>query len=225
MSTQQSYQDTNTLAILPEDVPVTMPDLPLKLVVNTPDQFKALGDPLRRRILAIIQYQPATAKQIADRLKVPPGTVGHHLQVLEAAGLVQIVARRLVRGVVAKYYTRAARIFCYEMSREITGSQSVAVEMLTQVRDELADAIATDAESEITTSVPRARLSPEPMLITSPTTSFGSQCSTQSSARQVSSTCRKSRAADPSPCTRKGSSRRQLVMNRGITFSRCCRGP
>ncbi len=161
MSTQQSYQDTNTLAILPEDVPVTMPDLPLKLVVNTPDQFKALGDPLRRRILAIIQYQPATAKQIADRLKVPPGTVGHHLQVLEAAGLVQIVARRLVRGVVAKYYTRAARIFCYEMSREITGNQSVAVEMLTQVRDELADAIATDAESEITTSVPRARLSPE----------------------------------------------------------------
>src|SRR5579883_954746 len=73
VSTQQSYQDTNTLAILPEDVPVTVPDLPLKLVVNTPDQFKALGDPLRRRILAIIQYQPddrqdASAQGIARAL-------------------------------------------------------------------------------------------------------------------------------------------------------------
>jgi DNA-binding transcriptional ArsR family regulator len=161
VSTQQSYQDANALEILPEDVPVTMPDLPLKLVINTPEQFKAFGDPLRERILAIVQYQPATAKQIADRLKVPPGTVGHHLQVLEAAGLVQIVARRLVRGVVAKYYTRTARIFCFEMSREVTGNQSVALQMLTQVRDELADAIATNDEREIMTAAPRARISRE----------------------------------------------------------------
>jgi DNA-binding transcriptional ArsR family regulator len=161
VSVQQSTNDTSAIDILPEDVPVTMPDLPLRLVVNTPEQFKAFGDPTRNRILAIIQYQPATAKQIADRLKVPPGTVGHHLQVLEAAGLVQIVARRLVRGVVAKYYTRTARVFNFEMSREVTGDQSPALQMLTQVRDELADALTTDDEREITTGAPRARISRE----------------------------------------------------------------
>ena len=101
MPTQQDT-DIDTIAVLAEIVPVEMPNLPPKLLINTPQQFKALGDTLRWRILGIIQNQPATAKQIADRLKVPPGTIGHHLQVLEETGLAKVVARRLVRGIVAK---------------------------------------------------------------------------------------------------------------------------
>jgi DNA-binding transcriptional ArsR family regulator len=162
MSAAQRNADINTIEILSEDVPVTMPELPLSLMVTTPQQFKALGDSTRDRILAIIQYQPATAKQIADRLKVPPGTIGHHLQVLEEAGLVKIVARRLVRGVVAKYYTRAARIFCYDLAREVTGSNAAIVHMLTQVRDELLDALTTYKDDPVRNiSAPRARLSDE----------------------------------------------------------------
>lgn len=162
MSDVQRSDDINTIEILPEDVPVTMPELPLSLMVTTPQQFKALGDSTRDRILAIIQYQPATAKQIADRLKVPPGTIGHHLQVLEEAGLVKVVARRLVRGVVAKYYTRAARLFSYDMAREVTGSNATTVRMLTQARDELLDSLATHKEGPvISLSMPRARLSAE----------------------------------------------------------------
>ncbi len=78
--------------VLPEEVPVSMPDLPQTLVLSTAQQMKALGDALRVRILGLIQYQPATAKQIADRLGIAPSSVGHHLHVLEDAGLVQIVA-------------------------------------------------------------------------------------------------------------------------------------
>ena len=85
------------IPLLPEDVPVTMPALPPTLIINTAQQYKAMGDPTRVKILAIIQQQPATAKQIADRLGIAPGTAGHHLQSLEAAGLAQVVARRLVR--------------------------------------------------------------------------------------------------------------------------------
>ncbi len=162
MSDVQRNDDINTIEILPEDVPVTMPELPLNLMVTTPQQFKALGDSTRNRILAIIQYQPATAKQIADRLKVPPGTIGHHLQVLEEAGLVKVVARRLVRGVVAKYYTRTARIFSYDMAREVTGSNAIIIRMMTQVRDELIDALATYTDDPVRNiSAPRARLSGE----------------------------------------------------------------
>src|SRR5947207_14635560 len=131
-----ALQPTDELIeILPEDVPVTMPELPSQLVINTLQQFKAISDPIRSRILGIIQNQPATAKQIADRLGASPGAIGHHLHVLQAAGLAQVVARRITRGIVANYYTRTARIFAYELPPEVTGN--VALDIITRARDEL----------------------------------------------------------------------------------------
>lgn len=161
---------SETEEILPEDVPVTMPDLPTQLIVNTVQQLKALGDVTRSRILGIIQLQPATAKQIADKLGIAPGTIGHHLQVLEAAGLAQIIARRLVHGIVAKYYTRTARIFVYDFPAEVGDNTAVTLSMHTKVRDELVETLTAEAknnssttfpETQCKTAFPHARLSAE----------------------------------------------------------------
>lgn len=141
---------------LAEDIPVTMPDLPTRLAVNTIQQLKALGDTTRSRILGIIQLRPATAKQIADKLGIAPGTIGHHLQVLEAAGLAQIVARRLIHGIVAKYYTRTARIFVYDFPAEVGDNATVALNMHTKVRDELAETLAAEAKNNSSTTFPEA---------------------------------------------------------------------
>src|SRR5262249_28673566 len=143
MSGDDSEQEHSEIPVLPEDVPVVMPDLPLRLDISTSQQYKALGDPTRSRILSIIQQQPATAKQIADRLGIPPGTINHHLQTLEAAGLAQVVARRIIRGIVAKYYTRTARIFLYGAPDEESGIQSMTLNILTHARDELAESLAS----------------------------------------------------------------------------------
>ena len=159
-----------TEEVLAEDIPVTMPELPARFTVNTVQQLKALGDTTRSRILGIIQLQPATAKQIADKLGIAPGTIGHHLQVLEAAGLVQIVARRLVHGIVAKYYTRTARIFEYDFPSEVSDSISIALDFHAKVRDELVATLSEDTnnkqeatfpEGRCTTAFPHARLSEE----------------------------------------------------------------
>ena len=151
-------------AVLPGAVPVVMPELPLRLSITTARQFQAFSDPLRSRILGIIQNQPATAKQIADQLGKPPSTVGHHLAVLEETGLAQVVARRLVRGIVAKYYTRTARIFNFELPPEVRGKRPVSVDIMTHVRDELAEAIAErgeEDENEIgCNGFPHSRMSP-----------------------------------------------------------------
>src|SRR2546422_9297326 len=136
----QHNDELDPIEILPEDVPVTMPELPPRLVINTVQQFKAISDPIRSRILGIIQNQPATAKQIADRLGASPGAIGHHLHVLEAAGLAQVVARRLVRGIVANYYTRTARIFKYDLPREMTGDTSINLDIMAKAYEELAEA-------------------------------------------------------------------------------------
>src|SRR6266699_41269 len=162
MSTLQSKDDIDVIPVLPGNVPVTMPELPVQLVINTAQQFKAISDPIRSRILGIIQNQPATAKQIADSLKASPGAICHHLHVLEAAGLAQIVARRLVRGIVANYYTRTARIFKYDLPREVTGDRSINLDIIAKAYEELAEAEANIKEDvNQCAGFPHVRLSPE----------------------------------------------------------------
>ncbi|GHO47783.1 ArsR/SmtB family transcription factor [Ktedonospora formicarum] len=150
--------------LLPEGVAVTMPELPATLRVYTAQQFKAIGDDTRLHILDIIKHTPATAKQIGERLNIPPGTIGHHLQVLEAAGLARVVARRLVHGIVAKYYTRTARLFQFDFPPEVTPRAEQTLRFLTKAREQLADSLVLDEEevfSFCTTSFPHARLSRE----------------------------------------------------------------
>ena len=147
---------------LPEDVPVEMPELPLTLTISTPEQFKAFGDPVRVKILGIIQQRPATAKQLADILGIAPGTAGHHLRVLEAAGLAQVMARRIVRGIVAKYYTRTARIFNFDFGDDLSLSATSAVDCLAQAHDEQAESIAAYGKDAVLSSgYPRVQLSEE----------------------------------------------------------------
>ncbi len=162
MNALQSKDDIDVIPVLPGNVPVTMPELPVQIVINTAQQFKAISDPIRSRILGIVQNQPATAKQIADSLGASPGAIGHHLHVLEAAGLAQIVARRLVRGIVANYYTRTARIFTYDLPREVAGDTSINLDIIAKAYEELAEAEANkEIEVHQCSSFPHIRLSPE----------------------------------------------------------------
>ena len=162
MKSLQSKDDIDAIPILPENIPVAMPDLPVYIVINTLQQFKAISDPVRSRILGMIQNQPATAKQIADSLQASPGAIGHHLHVLEGAGLAQVVARRSIRGIVANYYTRTARIFKYDLPREITGNTSINLDIMSKAYEEQAEAEANEEEDIYRcASFPHVRLTPQ----------------------------------------------------------------
>jgi DNA-binding transcriptional ArsR family regulator len=162
MSALQNQDNADGLVALPEDVPVVMPELPLSLVINTPQQFKAVSDPIRSRILGIIQQRPATAKQVADLLDITPGAAGHHLHVLEMAGLAQVVARRIIRGIIASYYTRTARIFNFEFPSDVTGEKLVTLDFVNDMREEILETMAEKGEVGVyTSSFPRVRLSRE----------------------------------------------------------------
>ena len=54
--------------------------------------FKALADPNRRRILAMLREGDLPAGEIADQFEMAFASVSHHLQVLRDAGLV--ISRR-----------------------------------------------------------------------------------------------------------------------------------
>lgn len=74
-----------------------------------PGHFRAVADPTRQRIVSLLYERAATTKQLAGALGLSPGTVGHHLKVLEEAGLVRVVRTRRVRAMTEKYYGNVYR--------------------------------------------------------------------------------------------------------------------
>lgn len=76
---------------------------------DTPARLKALGDPLRLLILDLVLERAMTVSELAEHTARPKGTVGYHVDVLVAAGLLQVVRTRRVRAVEERFYGRAAR--------------------------------------------------------------------------------------------------------------------
>lgn len=88
-------------------------DLDEVLEVRDPEQFRAVGDATRSRIISLLGEKAATTSQLAEALGQPKGSVGHHLKVLENAGLIRVVRTRQVRAMTEKYYGRTARLFVF----------------------------------------------------------------------------------------------------------------
>src|SRR3712207_642159 len=89
------------------------------LEVSDAAQYKALGHPLRHRLLFALGQQPATISQLAKVLDQRKGNIAHHLDVLYAAQLVEIAETRTVRGGTEHYYRRAARRFTFSSSESL----------------------------------------------------------------------------------------------------------
>jgi DNA-binding transcriptional ArsR family regulator len=89
-------------------------EAPDTLVVSEPDQLRALADDVRTAIVALLRERALSTQQLAKVLAIPKGTVGHHLKVLERAGLVHVVRTRQVRAVTEKYYGRTAMLFLFQ---------------------------------------------------------------------------------------------------------------
>lgn len=91
----------------------TPPDYALKptLAFQTAAQYKALFDETRMQICDLLLERAATIKELSETLEIPKGTIGHHVSVLEEAGLIRVVRTKKVRAIEAKYYGRTARTY------------------------------------------------------------------------------------------------------------------
>ncbi|TCC66579.1 ArsR family transcriptional regulator [Kribbella pittospori] len=104
-------------------------------VVSSAEHFKALGHPLRQRLLFALGQEAATISQLATMLGTAKGNVAHHLGVLRDAGMVQPAGTRQVRGGTEQYYQRAARKFDFvgegARANNTVTLQAVGAELLT----------------------------------------------------------------------------------------------
>ncbi|GHO64525.1 transcriptional regulator [Ktedonobacter sp. SOSP1-52] len=81
-----------------------------ELVLETPEQIRALAHPLRQRVLGLLTNAPYTNKQLANLLQVSPPRLHFHVRELQAAGLIEIVSQQPKGGVIEKYYRAVARV-------------------------------------------------------------------------------------------------------------------
>jgi DNA-binding transcriptional ArsR family regulator len=70
---------------------------------------KALGHPLRQRILSALSEGVASPNQIAQRLDERLGNVSYHVKILLQNDLIELVETQPVRGAIAHFYRATAR--------------------------------------------------------------------------------------------------------------------
>jgi DNA-binding transcriptional ArsR family regulator len=134
-----------------------------RLVLNRTDQFHALGDPTRWRIMGRLIDGPASVQELSRALGQPKGTLSHHVKVLEAAGLVRLAETRRVRGVEERRYARLPGPFSIDDAALITAEDAEPELRSMPLRQALAEArigreAQDDDETSTTALVLRARM-------------------------------------------------------------------
>jgi DNA-binding transcriptional ArsR family regulator len=79
--------------------------------ISTLDQLKSISDPLRVDIIEILSQEALSVIQVAKRLGLPPTRLYYHVNALEEARFVTVVATRVHSGIIEKYYRTTAASF------------------------------------------------------------------------------------------------------------------
>ena len=111
-------------------------EAPDTLLVSQPEQLRALADGVRTAVIALLRERAFSTQQLAEKLGIPKGTVGHHLKVLESAGLIHVVRTRKVRAMTEKFYGRTARLFLFQ-TEDPADARAIGTAMLRQAASEL----------------------------------------------------------------------------------------
>jgi DNA-binding transcriptional ArsR family regulator len=123
------------------------------MLVSEPEQLRALADDLRAQVIQLLRDRARSTQELSEELGVPKGTVGHHLKVLERAGLIRVVRTRQVRAVTEKFYGRTARLFVYQ-AEDPADERAIAATMLRQAAREVEQASDASGSAHV-----KARLS------------------------------------------------------------------
>jgi DNA-binding transcriptional ArsR family regulator len=98
------------------------------LEVERPEQLKALGHPLRLKVLQVLgeSEQPLTNRELAARLSVDPGHLHFHVRMLNRAGLIELAnaaGREKPYRPVAKHFKVGQEIRAAGLASELQAAQ------------------------------------------------------------------------------------------------------
>jgi DNA-binding transcriptional ArsR family regulator len=79
-----------------------------KFIIRDLEALKVVADPLRVQLLETLSLEPLTVKELAGRLGLAASKLYYHVKLLEEHGLIQVVATRIVSGIIEKQYRATA---------------------------------------------------------------------------------------------------------------------
>jgi DNA-binding transcriptional ArsR family regulator len=108
--------------------PQSQPNPREVLEIERPEQLKALGHPLRLKVLQVLgeSEQPMTNRELAARLSVDPGHLHFHVRMLHRAGLIELASaggREKPYRPVAKHFNVAQEIRATGLASELQAAQ------------------------------------------------------------------------------------------------------
>ncbi len=120
--------------------------------VNT-EHARAIGDPMRSKILSMLYNKTLSAEEIAaaiqkDGSKKSVSTIRHHIDILKTTGLIEVTRIDESRGGITKFYGTSTRLLDFEIPENFESLYSSVIDKTTK---RLAD-IVSEVLSDIDTS-------------------------------------------------------------------------
>ncbi|WFE19179.1 winged helix-turn-helix domain-containing protein [Solwaraspora sp. WMMD937] len=88
----------------------TGPPTPAVRVIEGVNQLRAVADPIRLRVLAVLTTEPdraLSARQLAHQLGITFSLMHYHLRVLSDEGMIRVVNQRTDQGRAERYFQAA----------------------------------------------------------------------------------------------------------------------
>ena len=91
-----------------------------KIITINYEQFKALEDPIRGKIVQVLYKKNLNVEQIHRRLKKfgfkkAVTTIRHHVEILKNSGLIEIVKIEELQGATTKYYGSSIKLLDFTL--------------------------------------------------------------------------------------------------------------
>ena len=91
-----------------------------RIIVGNYEVFKALDDPIRGKIVQLLNKKQLNVDQITRRLKKlgykkAVTTIRHHIEILKDSGLIEIIKIEESRGAITKYYGSSTKLLDFTL--------------------------------------------------------------------------------------------------------------
>lgn len=122
--------------------------------IDDPEVFEVLNNPLRTRILRRLA-EPNSIRGVAEELNVPPTRLYYHVNMLEEAGIIEVVETRKVGAMLQKIYQTTAKSF--RPSPQLSEGDVAPHELAKIMSGVVLDGARVDAIEALTNSFERQR--------------------------------------------------------------------
>ncbi|KFM20566.1 hypothetical protein AAA799D07_00378 [Marine Group I thaumarchaeote SCGC AAA799-D07] len=113
-----------------------------RIIVANYAVFKALDDPIRGKIVQLLNKKELNVDQITRRLKKlgykkAVTTIRHHIEILKDSGLIEIIKIEESRGAITKYYGSSIRLLDFTLPSDFHENYSKIISKTTLKLDKI----------------------------------------------------------------------------------------